>query len=113
MSLSPIHCKQRGKGADQFVGRVAALLDLMSEEFAVLPPHFVGNDPYVQEAVKECFPGLYTKGDNMPAVLEMCLASVVYHARPGGYLHTKLPGGDEYDGDSTGTSARISLTRTR
>ncbi len=77
------------------------MLPLLDETFATLPPHFVGTADemdYVEKAVKLCFPGLVKKGPKMPAVLQMCLASVVYAARPGGYLRTDFPGGEDFQG---------------
>jgi len=84
---------KEGQASDQFVGRVVALLNLQSARFAILPPHFVGTPEEmakVVKAVKTVFPGLHGKSEYTPAVLQRVLASVVWHARPGGYLSKVL-----------------------
>lgn len=58
---------------DMFVGHTVAGLPLNSPNFTLLPPHFI--EPQDQ-LVHICFPFAPA---NMLRVLEMCLASVVYH----------------------------------
>lgn len=66
--------------ADQFCGRVAAGLDLLSEKFAVLPPHFAPNNAVVRDAVASVFPHLAQDAPrSFLPVLEKCLASLVFH----------------------------------
>ena len=88
-----------GIEGDQYLGRLLAFLNPKSVDFAVLPPHFVGSSAQMRQvtlAVKECFGGLVNKTDMMPGVLQFCLASVVYHARPGGWLRKNLNAGTSY-----------------
>ena len=84
------YLKMIGQGQDCLLGRVLAMLDIMSEEFAVLPPHFLidiaagAGDALrtkVLGAVETCFPGVSKKSPNMTGVLQRCLASVVFHAK--------------------------------
>ena len=62
--------------ADQFIGRILAMLSISSSEFAVLHPHFDVVDDTVLRAVKACFPGAPKA---MEAVLVQCLASLTFH----------------------------------
>jgi hypothetical protein len=62
--------------ADQFIGRILAMLSISSSEFAALHPHFDVVDDDVLRAVKACFPGA---PQSMEAVLVQCLASLVFH----------------------------------
>jgi hypothetical protein len=49
----------------------------LSEDFAVLPPHFhPANDDFIKDALNILMPG---HGEYLPMVAEMALASVVYH----------------------------------
>lgn len=61
---------------DQFVGRCVAGLLLEDPSFATLPPFFPVRTPLVSHAVSLCFPGA---PERLSEVLEMVLASVVYH----------------------------------
>ena len=82
-----------GIEADQYLGRLLAFLNPKSIDFAVLPPHFDGSSSQMRRvsmAVNECFGGLVRKSSTMPGVLQFCLASVVYHARDGGWLRKNL-----------------------
>lgn len=63
--------------ADQFIGRILAMLDVGSPDFAVLFPHFDHVDAEVLAAVQDCFPGA---AESLSGVLIQCLASLVYHA---------------------------------
>ncbi len=62
--------------ADQFIGRIFAMLSISSPEFAVLHPHFDVVDDAVLRAVKASFPGAPKA---MEAVLVQCLASLIFH----------------------------------
>ncbi len=62
--------------ADQFIGRILAMLSISSSEFAALHPHFDVVDDIVVRAVKACFPGA---PQAMEAVLVQCLASLIFH----------------------------------
>ena len=84
------YLKLRGLGQDKLLGRVLAMLNIMDESFAALPPHFTididaGEDDEVRQhvidAVKTVFPGLHSKCDGMIGVLQMCLASLVWHSK--------------------------------
>lgn len=70
------YLRYEGAG-DQFVGRTVAGLNILSEDFAVLPPHFqsVYND-YIFDALNILMPG---HAEYLPMGAEMALASVVYH----------------------------------
>ena len=84
---------KEGQASDQYVGRVVACLPINKPAFSILAPHFVGSDAemkFVAESVELLWPALSAKTETMPAVLQRCLASVVYHSRPGGYLHETL-----------------------
>ncbi len=71
---------------DQFVGRTVAGLPLDKAEFAILPPFFRQRTDRISTAIALAFPspppGLQKE------ILEMCLASVVYHRA---YLKNTLP----------------------
>lgn len=71
--------------ADQFIGRIVAMLDINSPDFAVLAPHFNAVDDEVLEAVHNCFPCPLKE---LESVLVMCLASLVYHSQ---YFEANLP----------------------
>jgi hypothetical protein len=79
-----------GAGGDQFVGRAATGLDLNSQEFAVLPPHFNINDDTllsVQEW-EDILPGYSTYyPEQFRVAIPFLLASLVYHLD---WLKTKL-----------------------
>jgi hypothetical protein len=62
--------------ADQYIGRIVAMLDIGSPDFAVLPPHFDNVDERVMLVVKNCFPGA---PKSLESVLVHCLASLVFH----------------------------------
>ena len=64
---------------DSYLGRILAGLDVMTEDFAILPPHFVKDEEYVLEKLKICFSANYEKlGEaRFVGVLGMLLASVV------------------------------------
>jgi hypothetical protein len=62
--------------ADQFIGRILAMLDINSPDFAVLFPHFDTVDDTVLAAVRSCFPDAPKQ---MECVLIQCLASLVFH----------------------------------
>jgi hypothetical protein len=62
--------------ADQFIGRILAMLSISNSEFAALHPHFDIVDDVVLRAVKACFPGA---PQSMEAVLVQCLASLIFH----------------------------------
>ena len=70
--------------ADQFIGRILAILDINSPDFAVLCPHFDRVDEGVVAAVRECFPGAPLEFE---CVLVHCLASLVFQRE---YLRTHL-----------------------
>jgi hypothetical protein len=70
--------------ADQFIGRILAMLDINSPDFAVLCPHFDRVDEGVVAAVRECFPGAPLEFE---CVLVHCLASLVFQRE---YLRTHL-----------------------
>ena len=89
-----------GQGQDRLLGRIVAMLDIMSEQFAVLPPHFTidieaqGDDEVrtlVLDAVKSVFPGLHGKDECMPGVLQRLLASLVWHAKDDESYLEQLP----------------------
>ena len=71
-----------GAGGDQFVGRAASGLDLNSEEFAVLPPHFdQTNGPVLTTTEwEEILPG-YTSfyPEQFRVAIPYLLASLIYH----------------------------------
>jgi hypothetical protein len=69
---------------DMFVGRTVAGLPFNSHLFSVLPPHFL-NTGDAATAVTTCFPHF---PPNLARILEMSLASMVYHAD---FLHKNLP----------------------
>jgi hypothetical protein len=62
--------------ADQFIGRILAMLDINSPDFAVLFPHFGVVDDAVLAAVRSCFPAAPKQ---LECVLLQCLASLVFH----------------------------------
>jgi hypothetical protein len=62
--------------ADQFIGRILAMLDILSPDFAALCPHFDIVDEVVMAAMQQCFPGAPKQ---LEGVLLNCLASLVYH----------------------------------
>lgn len=62
--------------ADQFIGRIVAMLDINSPSFATLFPHFDQVDATVLHAAESCFPHMPRA---MLPVLVPCLASLVYH----------------------------------
>lgn len=62
--------------ADQFIGRILAMLDINSPDFAVLAPHFDVVDDSVHAAVRDAFPGAL---ESFESVLVACLASLIYH----------------------------------
>ena len=69
---------------DQFVGRVAAGLPLLTKEFAVLPPRFRRNLTADQKLLKEqffkaVFPNDAMYGPHMKPVLMHLFASLCYH----------------------------------
>jgi hypothetical protein len=64
------------EAGDEFVGRTLSGLPLSSQDFALLPPHFVAQNEAVARALKLCFP---THPEKYDGVLAMCLASLVYH----------------------------------
>jgi hypothetical protein len=77
---------------DQYVGRCVAGLPIMSQEFALLPPHFVHSTNFtsatIKAAVTTCFgPHL---PENMVCIAAACLASVVHHHKTG-WLRNTLP----------------------
>lgn len=71
--------------ADQFIGRIVAMLDINSPLFATLFPHFNEVDDTVRSAVESCFPGA---PHALLPVLVPCLASLVYHSD---WFHRVLP----------------------
>ena len=85
------YVRYNGAG-DQFVGRLAAGLDL-GPQFAVLPPHFVFlDDSPIEESnldavLEENFPSL-SKFVHLRPILRYSLASVLYHHD---YLRQTLP----------------------
>ena len=72
------------RAGDQFVGRTVCGLDIMSSNFAILPPHFCIDNLHptkrrtIMESLRVCFPSLHHR-TNLLEALEMMLASVVYH----------------------------------
>ncbi|MEZ0209060.1 MAG: hypothetical protein ACAH17_02710 [Candidatus Paceibacterota bacterium] len=62
--------------ADQFIGRILAMLSISSSDFAALHPHFDVVDEAVLCTISACFPGAPKA---MEGVLVQCLASLVYH----------------------------------
>lgn len=71
--------------ADQYIGRLVAMLDIHSPDFAALFPHFDVVDGLVLAAVQRCFPGA---PEAMNGVLVPCLASLVYHCN---WFRNNLP----------------------
>ena len=73
---------------DHYLGRVLALLDPTSPDFATLPPHWNMSDPMgnakVKEAMNLMFATILQKWSGSAVdptgVLLICLASVVYHS---------------------------------
>lgn len=63
--------------ADQYIGRILAMLDIGSPDFAVLFPHFDNIDDDVLLAVRDCFHGA---ANTLIGVLIPCFASLVFHA---------------------------------
>jgi hypothetical protein len=70
--------------ADQFIGRILAMLDINSPDFAALCPHFEVVDDMVMSNMELCFPGAPKQ---LECVLLNCLASLVYHRQ---YLRNNL-----------------------
>ena len=68
------------RAGDEFVGRCAAMLNLMNGEFASSPAFFKGtvDRDKVQSAINDVFP--HFAGCEMGPILEHCLASMVCHA---------------------------------
>lgn len=66
---------------DAYLGRILAGLDVMTEEFAVLPPHFVKDEEYVLEKIKICFSTNFEQLGELrfTGVLAKVLASVVHN----------------------------------
>jgi hypothetical protein len=71
--------------ADQYIGRILAMLDICSPDFAGLCPHFGVVDDAVLDAVRQCFPGAPRE---LESVLLNCLACLVYRRA---YLRANLP----------------------
>ena len=73
---------------DYYLGRSLTMIDINSDGFAVLPPHFIYinplNDPDIKEAMELMYPKILEKyGDsdhNPTGVLLRVLASVIYHS---------------------------------
>ena len=68
------------QGGDEFVGRCAAMLNLMNGEFATSPAFFSFTlDPArLKSATEKVFP-LFTACDGMDRILNYCLASMIHH----------------------------------
>ena len=73
---------------DMYVGRVCSRLPLDKPEFDVVGPCFsLATDmEFIMQTVKNTFRGI---PDNLVAIGEKCLASIVYHHE---YLDQNLPG---------------------
>ena len=65
------------EAGDQIVGRQVAGLPADSPEFAVIAPHFAEINASVESMVRLCYPTVVGRVD--ARVLQMCLASLVYH----------------------------------
>lgn len=71
---------------DYYVGRTIAGLPIDDPRFGILPPHFLDpTDAEVRLAIQICYPDAPA---GMEYILEMCVASLVYHAN---FLVDKLP----------------------
>ncbi len=77
---------QESSGGDQYLGRLAAGLDVHSPEFVILPPHFAPADVN-NDLLISLFPA-FGGNEKMLGVLARCLASVVHHSD---YLKGNLP----------------------
>lgn len=74
------------KAQDQKIGRTACGLNVMSADFAILPPFWKpGSEALVNKAVALCFPDA---PESFHGALQMFLASVVYHEQ---WLKANLP----------------------
>ena len=70
-----------GGAQDAYLGRLIVGLPVMSEEFSVLPSHFIKDEDYVLEKIDIVFSGIINKvGARFKGVLSKALASVVSHA---------------------------------
>ena len=65
------------EGGDQYVGRSVCGLNPNSPEFATLPPHIIAEPAVIKAALDTCFPNAPS---SLAGVLELVLASVVFHA---------------------------------
>ena len=61
---------------DQFIGRIVAMLNINSPDFAVLPPHFDVLDDEVMQITNSCFPNAHK---SLEPVLVQCLATLTFH----------------------------------
>lgn len=77
---------QEGPGGDQYLGRLAAGLDVHSPDFVILPPHFAPAD-VSNDLLISFFPA-FGGNEKLYGVLARCLASVVHHFD---YLKSNLP----------------------
>ena len=68
------------QGGDEFVGRCAAMLNLMNGEFASSSPFFheSADQDLIKQTVADVFPHHGT-ADGMERLLTRCLASLLYH----------------------------------
>ena len=78
---------QWAASGDQYLGRILAGLNPESPGFNSLPPHFKVpfDDPRVEEGMRICFGNLLNvvaddETSFLPALLQLCLASLVHHA---------------------------------
>ena len=78
-----------GEPGDQLVGRLVACLDPDTEDFAVLPPHWIVQDPMKNEDIKEAMEMMYgpilqayqdADENNPTGFLLRVLPSVIYHS---------------------------------
>ena len=70
---------------DQYVGRTVAGLPVDQPEFAILPPFFIEEGPFLAEAIETCFPQM---PEHLYGIAKFALASVVYHRE---FLKKTLP----------------------
>ena len=73
---------------DYYLGRSLTMIDINSEDFAILPPHFISinplDDPDIKEAINLMYPKILEKyensDENPTGLLLRLLASVIYHS---------------------------------
>lgn len=77
--IQDTYLRYQGAG-DQYVGRTVVGLPIDKAEFAILPPHFIDRSPEFRQKLHPLMPKLPKKFKKLQFVIEMGIASVVYHA---------------------------------